>query len=92
MTTPTSFSVVERNHGHWDICAGKGRVFAIRGGPGSYFVRDEREATRNNRKAPQSYDFKTIGAATAWICDILMFELIIAKDQVPHEIEAWNIR
>lgn len=37
------FKVFRRNYGHWDIWNDKGRIFAVRGGPGEFFIRDERE-------------------------------------------------
>jgi len=80
-----NFSVIYRNYGHWDICNDHGRIFKIRGGPGAYKVIDDID---NN--APTK-PFKTIGACMAYICDELMFELIIAENQTPHIIENWNI-
>lgn len=79
------FSVVYRNYGHWDICQSGGRIFRIRGGPGSYVVLDERD-----RNIPKK-EFKTVQACMSYICDALMFELIIAEGQKPQMIESWNV-
>ncbi|MHB1097971.1 MAG: hypothetical protein ACYCZR_00320 [Burkholderiales bacterium] len=85
-TTPTGFSVVRRNFGHWDICTREaGRVFRIRGGPGRYLAMDERESPY-----PVT-EFKTITACMSFICDALMHELIVAEGQTPQVIEAWNV-
>lgn len=87
MKEPSSFQVIRRNYGHWDIVSGGSRVFAIRGGPGAYFVRDERhESERKNTP-----NFATVQACMSYICDILMWELLIADGQQPHVIEAWNV-
>ena len=85
---PVSFSVNRRNYGHWDICTSRGRNFAIRGGPGKYFIRDERPDIDRLKDIPK---FKTLGACMTFICDILMYELIVADGQNPHIIESWNI-
>lgn len=82
-----NFSVVYRNYGHWDIYQQQGRVFRIRGGPGKYRVLDERENHRG--EAPK--EFKTVQACMGYICDDLMFELIVAKGQSPQIIESWNV-
>lgn len=88
MNEPTSFSVSRRNYGHWDICTKEGRAFAVRGGPGHYYLRDEREkCVRIDKIQP----FKTLGACIAFVCDLLMYELIVAEGQSPHEIESWNV-
>jgi len=80
-----NFSVIYRNYGHWDIVNNEGRVFRIRGGPGKYCVIDER--SRPGFKTT----FKTMGMCMAYICDDLMFELIVADGQNPTIIEAWNV-
>ena len=79
------FSVIHRNHGHWDICTPGGRAFRVRGGPGKYLALDERA-----RPYPVT-EFKTLTACITIICDQLMFELIVAEGQVPHVIEGWNV-
>ncbi len=80
------FYVTYRNYGHWDIgTRDEGRMFRIRGGPGKYRVLDE-------RAMPYPItEFKTVGACMAYICDTLMFELIVADGQTPTIIEAWNV-
>jgi len=81
------FSVIYRNFGHWDITQGSnGRLFRIRGAPGKYAVSDERKG----QNAAWVY-FSTLPVAMAYICDKLMFELIIAEGQTPTVIEGWNI-
>ena len=83
------FSVVYRNYGHWDIyITDEGRGFCIRGGPGKYYVRDERPTS-----APDypSKSFKTVQACMSYVCDELMFELIVADGQEPQVIESWNV-
>lgn len=83
-----SFSVSYRNYGHWDIYyRNVGRIFRIRGGPGKYVVIDEREGV-DNKPLP----FKTVQACMSYVCDELMFELIVAEGQEPQIIESWNIR
>jgi len=80
-----SFSVEYRNYGHWDIYNNRERIYRIRGGPGAYRVINEID--RNAATLP----FKTVAACMAYICDILMYELIIAEGQKPQVIESWNI-
>ncbi len=85
----SSFSVNRRNwggHGHWDIYGKDGRMFRIRGGPGKYSVYDER---LERPIGPKS--FKTVIACMNYICDELMFELIVADGQTATIIESWNI-
>lgn len=84
----TNFRVINRNYGHWDICGSEGRLFAIRGGPGKYFIRDEREGGGANSAIKY---FSTVLACMTYICDILMFELVIVEGQKPNIIESWNI-
>ena len=81
-----NFSVIYRNFGHWDIVSKQGRLFRIRGGPGKYHVIDE----RGNHPAAAT-PFKTMGMCMAYICDDLMFELIVAEGQKPTIIESWNV-
>lgn len=79
-----NFKVIYRNYGHWDICNNEhGRIFVIRGGPGNYRVRNEITNT--------STKFKTVSACMSFICDKLMFELIVAEGQKPQIIESWNV-
>ena len=81
------FSVVYRNYGHWDICVpGEGRIFRIRGGPGNYWVSEERAGPNDGLKY-----FKTVQACMSFITDELMFELIVAEGQKPQMIEGWNV-
>lgn len=83
-----SFNVTYRNYGHWDISTReRGRVFAIRGGPGSYYIRDSRTSEHKTIDG-----FKTVQACMAYISDTLMFELIAAEGQEVTRIEDWNIR
>lgn len=88
MTEPTNFSVNRRNYGHWDICTWQGRAFAVRGGPGHYYLRDERP---DDVRLKNLQPFKTLGACMAFACDLLMYELIVADGQKPQEIESWNM-
>ncbi|MCJ7831457.1 MAG: hypothetical protein MUP86_02925 [Dehalococcoidia bacterium] len=81
-----SFKVLRRNPGHWDIIDEGGRAFAIRGGPGAYYVRDEREKMKWTIPT-----FKTLTSCMAFVCDELMHELIIAEGQTPTTIARWNI-
>ena len=89
---PKSFQVIWRNYGHWDINVitevGAGRWFKIRGGPGRYFVVDERP--RDERK--DIVYFSTVNACMSYICDFLMYELIVAEGQTPQIIEKWNVK
>lgn len=82
-----NFSVNKRNPGHWDIYGNKGRLFRIRGGPGRYVVFDERK--EENKEAQY---FKTVSGCMVYICDILMWELIVAEGQTPTTIESWQVR
>jgi len=82
-----NFNLQRRNYGHWDVYDKTGRLFRIRGGPGKYLVSDERkDAVRTWR------DFKTLLACMVYICDDLMFELIVADGQKPTVIESWNVK
>lgn len=87
MSEPISaFNVVRRNFGHWDISLpGIGRIFRIRGGPGKYTCIDERDVKAPNR------EFKTLTTCMTWICEELMYELIVAEGQNPAIIESWNV-
>ena len=90
MGEPNNFSVVRRNYGHWDICTKEdGRAFAIRGGPGRYYLRDERQDGSPRPRATTA--FKTLGACMTFVCDVLMYELIVADGQQPVVIESWNV-
>ena len=80
-----NFSVTHRNPGHWDISNKNMRLFRIRGGPGKYLAMDERA-----EPYPVT-EFKTLQACMGYICDKLMYELIVADKQVPIMIESWNI-
>lgn len=80
------FTVLYRNYGHWDVYQNNGRIFRIRGGPGAYCVLDE----RGERNTPKK-EFRTVQACMTYICDDLMFELIVAEGQEPQIIESWNI-
>jgi len=82
-----NFSVINRNIGHWDIITDRKRIFRLRGGPGKYSVIDERDL---DVKKEIMY-FKTVGLCMSYICEELMFELIIADGQKPHVIESWNV-
>lgn len=83
------FSVNYRNYGHWDVTNKKeGRIFRIRGGPGKYWVADERNSKSENKGTKE---FKTVAACMSYICDELMFELIVAEGQDPIIIESWNV-
>ena len=82
-----NFSVIRRNYGHWDIVTDAARVFRVRGGPGKYVVIDERSS---DEKAPD-LTLKTLGLCMSYICEELMFELIMADGQKPHIIERWNV-
>ena len=85
---PLSFQVVYRNYGHWDITyQNGGRMFKIRGGPGKYIVIDERPGSRGN----DTLYFSTVNACMSYICDLLMYELIVVDGQTPQVIEKWNI-
>ena len=80
------FQVIYRNYGHWDICLTDERIYRIRGGPGKYWVSGE-----NSRRADGTIIFKTVQACMSYITDQLMFELIVARNQEPIEIESWNL-
>lgn len=92
-----NFSVNYRNYGHWDIWNNKRRIFCIRGGPGKYLIRDERYRLPIDHpnyipegKIEVKF-FKTVQACMGYICDELMFELIVAEGQEPQIIESWNV-
>jgi hypothetical protein len=82
----SNFGIHRRNYGHWDVCDSTGRLFMVRGGPGKYLVSDVRKDRDNTWK-----EFKTLTACMSYICDDLMFELIIADGQNPVVIESWNV-
>jgi hypothetical protein len=84
------FHVHRRNPGHWDIIQNGSRAFCIRGGPGHYYIRDERkDGLRND--AFHKAAFKTVTACMVLICEELMFELIVAQGQTAIQIEGWNV-
>lgn len=69
-----NFTVIKRNYGHWDIVnSEEGRLFRIRGMPGSFQAMDERECPY-----PITKGFKTVATCMAFIADELMFEEITA--------------
>lgn len=78
-----NFSVIRRNYGHWDIVVDGGRIFRVRGGPGKYAVIDERKRIEQK----ETPDFKTVSSCMSYICDELMYELIVAEGQSPSLIE-----
>lgn len=80
------FSVISRNIGHWDVYLPEGRAYRIRGGPGKYKISDERRGKDSSWKI-----FKTLSSAMQYICEELMYELIVAEGQEPSIIESWNI-
>lgn len=84
------FDTVKRNYGHWDIWQNDdqfhGRIYRIRGGPGNYEVIPD-----HIRRHEESQKFKTVQACMSYICDKLMFELIVAEGQDFDVIESWNI-
>lgn len=70
---PISFTVNRRNPHHWDVYAGNGRAFRIRGEPGAILVLDE----RYDRELPihkTEVQVKTVGEAITYIADIFMAE------------------
>jgi len=69
----SNFSFGYRNPGHWDVYTSdvRGRVFAIRGEPGCYFIRVEHDAFRKNREPGT---FKTLDAAIAYVIAELTYE------------------
>ena len=81
-----NFNVVNRNYGHWDIYQDDERIFRLRGGPGNYWISGDYSRSDNQGKT-----FKTVQACMSYICDELMFELIIADGQEPIIIESYNI-
>jgi hypothetical protein len=85
MNSPTGFTVIYRNPGHWDIAVNGGRAFRIRGGPGKYLAMDERADP-----FPVT-QFRTITACMSFICDALMHELVVAEGQYPVVIAGWNV-
>lgn len=76
-TSPTSYSIIYRNYGHWDVIVDRGRAFRIRGTPGDFVAMDERE------KPYPSTRFKTMGACMSFIADELMFEHLQADESSP---------
>jgi len=91
MSEAAGFTVTKRNIGHWDITQyEKGRVSRIRGGPGSYWISDEREGKGQNSRLLD--DFNTVEACMSYICDQLMHEVVVAEGQEVRTIESWNLR
>lgn len=86
MTEPMNFSVNRRNYGHWDICTKEGRAFAIRGGPGYYYLRDERRGHSN-----EPIRYKTLMACMVFVCDAFMYEHITVEGEDTNKIQSWNI-
>lgn len=88
------FQFRRRNFGHWDVWDKDRRIFAIRGGPGRYYIRDGRRDENGNwRCGPGTTYFKakSLGLCFQHICEELTFELIIAEGQDFEVIEAWNV-
>ena len=85
----SNFTVRHRNPGHWDILIANGRAFRVRGGPGKYWISDERRDSSNFGRL--NIDFKTIDQAMLWICNELMFEIIATESQEVTRIEDWNV-
>ncbi len=67
------FSVIHRNFGHWDIIQNNKRIYRIRGGPSNYLVLPE------DIKSSEKQIFNTVPACMAYICDNLMYELIVVE-------------
>lgn len=84
------FSFTRRNPGHWDVYSDRCRIFALRGAPGCYFVRDEREEGVRSKDGIL-IRAKSIETCVQRITEELMFELIIAESQDFTVIERWNI-
>ena len=90
----SGFSVRRRNYGHWDIWNDNERIFAVRGGPGKYFLRDERSMRDTPKESGDSKEwphFKTLGMLMAYVCEELMYEHLTVEGKEPHVIEAWNV-
>jgi hypothetical protein len=87
------FQVIRREFGHWDIWDDNGRIFAIRGGPGGYYLRDERNIRMEQKTGParQWPTFKTLGLLMAYVCEELMYENLSVDGLEPHAIERWNV-
>lgn len=64
-----SFSVAQRDKGHWDITSREGRLFRIRGEYPKFIVYDERP----NSQRKETKEFLTERDCMIYICDILMF-------------------
>lgn len=82
------FTVLRRNHGHWDIIDAETRIFRIRGAPGCYVVYDERPP---HPKAGPSHRASTVAACMSYVVDQLMYELVVASGQEPAVIPSWNV-
>lgn len=71
---PQCFSTVWRNPGHWDIYTPKGRVFRIRGEPGSVWVADERPRQLNEKWPRDFVTYKSLQSAMLFIVEEFMLE------------------
>jgi len=89
--TCSGFRVFRRNYGHWDIWNENGRIFAVRGGPGDYWLRDERDMRQDSGKSENWPHFKTLGMLMAYVCEEFMYEHLTVEGKEPHAIEAWNV-
>ncbi len=78
------FTVNYRNPGHWDIVQDGSRIYRIRGGPSAYLVFKE-------VRGAKTHTFKTLPIAMAFICDELMFEVIMVDGQPYKTIESYHI-
>lgn len=91
---PTTFQVRRRNFGHWDIVTSdSGRLFALRGGPSRWYVRDERGRRDDGGYEPRpAIHFKDQAAAFAWIIAEMTWEPLRVEGQPEgHVMEAWNV-
>lgn len=89
MSEVNKFTVIKRNYGHWDIWNDKERIYRIRGGPGSYTVIPDSSKIEIEKEEP--LNFNSVQACMSYICDKLMYELIIAEGQDFNVIERWNV-
>lgn len=77
------FKIVHRNYDHWDILQNDERIYTIRGSPGNYII--------YNKSNDQIKEFCTVQSCIAYITNILIYELIIIKDQEHIIIHGYNI-
>jgi len=77
LTYCSAFYVHRRDRGHWDVSVpdGVGRVFAIRGEPGSFSVTDYRVSP-----CTQSIGFCTLDVVMAYCMAELMYEPNVKSD------------